>query len=387
MQTKAPAFFAALPAHSAVKAAKKQLDLLASRQYGLLERSQVLALVQSEAFIDNQLRQGRWILRFPEVYLVAGVPWSYEQDLMAALLAAGSGSIVSHRSALWLRDIGPRRLDVVEITVPESQHIRLPGVVIRRSRDVHRAEVSLVRRIRVTNPLRALVDVGAALPRDQVESLAREAVGKKLVTWPALAAEVDRLAGRGRRGVGVMRSILDSYNVTNRITPSELEVRALALFERLGVTPPKCEVVWGKEGEWRLDFYWPALRIVIEVDGWSVHASDTSRRRDHRKQNRVTIDGNMVLRYDWFDVVKDYKRTGRTPRGVRFPFFGALTALCAGNAAKNGQEAGRFSQRRNRRRGMVAASRYSWARARKPGGGAGSSMCVMNMLALASMFT
>src|SRR5262245_42195950 len=119
MQTKAQRFFGALPAHNTVKEAKKHLDLLASRQYGLLERSQVLAIVNSEAFIDNQIRQGRWSIRFPEVYLVVGSPWSYEQDLMAALLAAGAASVVSHRSALWLWDIGPRKLDFVEITVPE----------------------------------------------------------------------------------------------------------------------------------------------------------------------------------------------------------------------------------------------------------------------------
>jgi hypothetical protein len=302
-------FFGALPAHSDGRAAKKQLDLLASRHYGLLERSQVLAHVPSEAFIDNQIRQGRWSIRFPGVYLIVGSPWSYEQDLMAALLASGPASVVSHRSALWLWDIGPRKLDVTEITVPESQHLRLPGVTIRRSLDVHRATPSYVRGLRVTNLLRALIDAGAVLPRDVLESRAREAVSKKIVTWPGIAAEMERLAERGRRGVGVMRAILDGYNLTNRFDPSELEVRARRLFGRIGLPEPTCEVVWGKEGEWRLDFYWPSLRIAVEVDGWSVHASDVARRRDHRKQNRVTIDGNMVLRYDWFDIVKAHKRT------------------------------------------------------------------------------
>src|SRR5205085_11067308 len=157
MQTNAQAFFAALPSNSTAKAAKKQLDLLASRQYGLLERSQVLAIVGSEAFIDNQLKQGRWSIRHPDVYLVVGSPWSYEQDLLAALLAAGPAAVVSHRSALWLRGVGPRKLDLVEITVPLAQAPRLKGVIIRRSMDVHRAEVAIVRGIRVTNPLRALI--------------------------------------------------------------------------------------------------------------------------------------------------------------------------------------------------------------------------------------
>jgi hypothetical protein len=310
MQTKPQGFFAALPSNSTVKAAKKQLDLLASRQHGLLERSQVLALVPSEAFIDNQVKQGRWLIRHPDVYVIAGAPHSTEQDILAALLAAGPAAVASHRTALWLWEIGPRKLDVVEITVPLGQVLHLRGVIVRRSKDIHRAKPSIVRGIRVTNPLRALVDAGAVLPRDVVESRARDAVAKKLVTWPALAAEVERLAERGRRGVGVMRIILDAYNVTNRFTPSELEVRARKLFRQVGLPEPTCEVVWGNEGEWRLDFYWANLGICVEVDGWSVHASDVARRRDHRKQNRVTIDGNWVLRYDWFDVVRDHRRTG-----------------------------------------------------------------------------
>jgi hypothetical protein len=287
MQTKEQRFLATVPAYSDAKVAKKQMDLL------------------------NQLRQERWSIRFPDVYLVVGSPWSYEQDLVATLLACGQASMITGQSGLWVWEVGPKKLDFVEVTVPRHQAIKLPGVVVRRSLDVHRATPSLVRGIRVTNPLRSLVDAGASLPQDVLDSRARQAVSKKLVTWPGLAAEVERLSQRGRRGVGVMRAVLDSYNVTNRFTPSELEIRTRRLINRLNLPQPSCEVVWGKEGEWRLDFYWADLHLCIEVDGWSVHASEAARRRDHRKQNRVTIDGNMVLRYDWFDIVKDYKRTAR----------------------------------------------------------------------------
>ncbi len=300
-----------MEANSASTNAKKQLDLLACRQYGLLERSQVLEIAGAADLIKQFLGSGRWLLRHPNVYLVAGAPHSPEQDILAALLAAGPEAVASHRTALWLWDIGPRKLAVVEITVPRYQAVVLRGVIVRRSLDVLHAKPAVVRGIRVTNPLRTLVDAGAALPQATVESRARDAVAKKLVTWPGLAAEVDRLAERGRRGVGVMRAILDSYNVTNRITPSELEVRARQLFRRIGLPEPQCEVVWGKEGEWRLDFYWPDLRICVEVDGWSVHASDRARRRDHKKQNAVTIGGNWVLRYDWYSIVKDHRATGR----------------------------------------------------------------------------
>jgi hypothetical protein len=311
MQATLLTFLATVGTYSALKAAKNPLELLASRQYGLLERSQVLDLTFSEGFIKNQLRQHRWRIRLPDVYVIAGAPWSHEQDLLAACLAAGRDACASHRSALWLWGLGPRTPPVVEITVPRPRALKLPGVITRRSLDIDRAVLSTVRGIPVTNPLRALVDAGAVLTRTEVDTVAREAVAKRLVTWPAIAAEVERLAERGRRGVGVMRSVLDGYNVSNRFTPSELEVRARRLFRQIGLPEPQCEVVYGKEGEWRLDFYWPAYRMVIEVDGWSVHASEDARRRDHRKQNRATIDGNWVLRYDWHSVVKESRATAK----------------------------------------------------------------------------
>ena len=174
-----------------------------------------------------------------------------------------------------------------------------------------------------------------------------------------------------------MRAILDAYNVTNRFTPSELEVRARRLFRRLGLPEPTCEVVWGKEGEWRLDFHWADLRICVEVDGWSVHALRCRASPRSSQAKPVTIDGNWVLRYDWFDVVKttSARATSFSRRSVAGRVLGSLEgAITPSLAAKNAQ---RFSVRRKRRRGMVAASVYSGARARKPGGGAGSSMWVM----------
>ncbi len=52
-----------------------------------------------------------------------------------------------------------------------------------------------------------------------------------------------------------------------------------------------------------------------------------------------------------------------------------LSIVAAGRAGE--AHTGSFSARRNKRRGMLAASAYSWARSRNPGGGAGSSMRVM----------
>jgi len=69
-------------------------------------------------------------------------------------------------------------------------------------------------------------------------------------------------------------------------------------------------VKFGDHGEFRVDFYWPEADLVIEVDGWSVHATPLARRRDFRKQNRIVIGGTCILRFDWVDIEYDTESSG-----------------------------------------------------------------------------
>ena len=97
---------------------------------------------------------------------------------------------------------------------------------------------------------------------------------------------------------------------SDRYTPSQLERRARQLFKALGLPPPLCEVKFGDDGEYRIDFYWPEADLMIEVDGWSIHATPLARRRDFRKQNRIVMGNHWILRYDWFDIVEDAETSG-----------------------------------------------------------------------------
>ena len=130
----------------------------------------------------------------------------------------------------------------------------------------------------------------------------------KLFTPRALEAELERATAKGKRGVNTLRSALKDLGV-GRYTPSQLETRTRRLFRDCGLPPPQVEVVFGEHGEYRLDFYWPEADLVVEVDGWSIHATPAARRRDFRKQNRIVIGNHWILRYDWVDVVEDAERT------------------------------------------------------------------------------
>lgn len=81
----------------------KLMDGLARTQHGLVTRRQLLDAGLSPSTIKRWVSAGRLIVVYRPVYRLAGSPPSWEQRILAAVLAAGDGSVASHRSAarLW----------------------------------------------------------------------------------------------------------------------------------------------------------------------------------------------------------------------------------------------------------------------------------------------
>jgi hypothetical protein len=127
-------------------------------------------------------------------------------------------------------------------------------------------------------------------PRDETTSIAP----RSTPSWPAA------LGPRAR----ALRHALRAYRVEFEWTNSELERRALALFASAGVPPPDVNA-WidvGGDG-FAVDFSWPALRLVVEVDGWETHGDRASFEEDRRRDALLGAAGWRVLRFTWRQVV------------------------------------------------------------------------------------
>lgn len=74
---------------------------------------------------------------------------------------------------------------------------------------------------------------------------------------------------------------------------------------------PKAEVCWGPDRRYRLDFAYPQLRLVIEVDGWAAHFLPEQQRRDHQRGNYLNRAGWTVLHYDWWEITYEADRVAR----------------------------------------------------------------------------
>lgn len=210
---------------------------------------------------------------------------------MAAVLACGDGSVLSHSSASALWRIGSERRGLVEVSLPSSSRRRRPGLRIHR-----RPSLNLPRDttreygIPCTTPIQTLIDMSLRLDRLGVERMINEADKYNLVHPPELRAALEVRVGEP--GVAKLRFILDRR--TFRLTKEELERRFLPLARQAGLPTP----LTGRfVNEFEVDFYWPDLGLIVETDGLRYHRTPAEQARDRLRDQTHTAAGLTPLRF------------------------------------------------------------------------------------------
>jgi len=97
----------------------------------------------------------------------------------------------------------------------------------------------------------------------------------------------------GRRGSGLLSSVLAVHEPGSTRTRSELEEMFLALCDSRGFPQPEVNV--GIEG-YECDFVWREQRLIVETDGRRAHGTERARRRDPVKDGDLQIAGWRVMR-------------------------------------------------------------------------------------------
>jgi hypothetical protein len=174
--------------------------------------------------------------------------------------------------------------------------------------------------IPVTTIPRTLLDLGAVVPYEVVEHATQDAIIRKLVEPGSLVAVLERVGGRGRRGTAALRSVV-RHALPDEKLQSMLELKLLALIQRLGVEPPEPqhELVCADGRRVRLDFAWPALRIAVEADGHRWHSTSAQLRRDLARSRSIQASGYAHHRYGWADVVETPMLTVDELRQILLP--------------------------------------------------------------------
>ena len=130
----------------------RELKRITRRQWSLVTRGQLLSLGISERMIDYWLETGVLERVIRGVYRAGGAPRSWRQDVLAACLAAGPGTVASHRTAAAL--YGLTKPGAIEISVPLGRGSRSSLATVHRARDLSAGDLTVVERIPITRPAR-----------------------------------------------------------------------------------------------------------------------------------------------------------------------------------------------------------------------------------------
>ncbi len=264
---------------------RRRLWALVRSQYGLITHEQLLELGYSTKAIKHRIAIGRLHPVYVGVYVVGRPALTQEGRLMAAVLACGPAALISHWSAAVHYGIWRDWRGAIHVTSPSQR--RREGIV------VHRRAVELGhyhRGIPVTSPAQTIVDLAACLALDPLEGVINEADNHGLIDPETLRASLDEFAGVP--GVARLRRALDHRTFT--MTDSQLERRFLPIARRAGLGRPLTQA-W--VNDFRVDFYWPDLGLVVETDGLTYHRTAQQQARDLRRDQIHVAAGLTSLRF------------------------------------------------------------------------------------------
>ena len=273
---------------------------LARKQHGVVARRQLLAMQMTPKAIKYALSAGRLHrTEWRGVYAVGRPELSEYGRLMAAVLWAGPGAVLSHESAADLWRIRRNRSRTITLSVPAvRRRVGRRGVTVHRRARLGRREVTRQRGIPVTNPTWTLIDLATTLERRPLEAAVNQADALNLLRVDTLREELDR--AKGQPGVRLLREILDRDAFL--LTDSELERLFVPIAKRAGLPRPETQV---EVNGHRVDFYFRELDLVVECNGLRYHRTPLQQRNDALRHQAHEAAGTRHVPFTYAQIARE----------------------------------------------------------------------------------
>jgi hypothetical protein len=266
---------------------------LAESQKGMVARRQLRALGLKKGAIDHRLKRRRLIPYHWGVYAVGHRAVPKEGRWMAAVLAAGPGAVLSHRSAAELWGLRPGQTAPTEVTAERRRRTR-PGLTPHCSA-LPFDEVTVHHGIPTTTVPRTILDQAATSTTRQIERMINEADVRQL--WDRLSLDdlLDRYPNRA--GSAAVREALRARRTGATVTRSELEEMFIEFVDDLGLPRPESNVSLSVGGTlFEVDCVWRSESLVVELDGRRFHDTGAVFESDRERDRRLSVAGWRPIR-------------------------------------------------------------------------------------------
>lgn len=269
------------------KAQQQGQDLadLAARQHGVVSVRQLKRLLgYTQRRVDLAVQAGRLHHLYTGVFAVGHTDLSLYGQCLAAVLACGPGSLLSHYSAAWLWGLSPTQPAPVHVTTPVPRG-RRPPIRLHRASKLAAADRALEQGIPVTSVARTLLDQAAVVSDRRLRRQLKRSEELELFDLAAVHEVLDR--NRGHRGATPLKRALALYEPPP-FTRSEFEGLFFDAVAAAGLPVPRVNFnVAGME----VDLFWPDHRFAVELDLYETHGTRESFEEDRLRRENLLLEG------------------------------------------------------------------------------------------------
>jgi len=278
--------------------------LFFATHHGIASRRDLIQLGLTSDQIRHLVRSGRCERVAKGIYRLLAFPWSFESRASAAC-AVAPDVFVSHRSAGRIWGLRKCHVDRLEVACPGPAKRVVLDAIVHRSHLIGPEDV--IQRedgIRLSSVPRTVFDLALVLTDNQLESVIEQVLKDGLTDAPALVGIGDRLRQRGREGSARFGRVLGERPADVRPVESDLELRVDRALRRAGIAPAirQHEFVLSGGKRIRVDFYWPDVAIVLEVDHSTWHSDRSAVDVDKARDRRLSLMGITTVRVTERDV-------------------------------------------------------------------------------------
>ncbi|HEY6424831.1 MAG TPA: DUF559 domain-containing protein [Pseudonocardiaceae bacterium] len=271
---------------------------------GLLLRERALAVVDPDDLL-TALRAGRLRRVQRGIYLPRRVEATPPVLARAALLSSGAvGAVPSHATAARVHRIAvPDEHRPQHVTVAREQRRRNRRDLHFHTRSIGCGEVERCDGVPVTSVARTLADLATSLARLPAAWAMDDALRRRLCAKSDVIAVIQRWRG----GVGCARAC-DRLDEADGVAESILETAGRLVLRDRGVPLPIPQYeLRALDGTLvaRLDGAYLREKVAVEFDGADPHGLPEAVFRDRWRQNALPELGWTVLRFTWWDVMRD----------------------------------------------------------------------------------
>lgn len=281
---------------------EQEIAELARGQHGVVSRAQLLELGVGRRWIASRIERGQLHRLHHGVYKVGYRRISGKGRWMAAVLAAGPGACLSHRSAARLWRLMPPGDAWVEVTSPPPSRARRRGIVCHEGlvAEDERLEVD---GIPVTSPFRTVFDLTAVLKLRELERVFHEAEVKGLRDRVSLPMLLERYPGR--RGAQNLRTLLEDPEPAG-FTRNDFEEAFRVLVADHGFRRPRMNADLALRGRiFQVDALWAEERVTVELDSRSVHGTKKRFESDRLRDRILVAEGYRIVHVTWRQLRKE----------------------------------------------------------------------------------